>query len=129
MNDKLSGPRALRNNSNKPRLAEVFWFRRGLEQLAIHMQAGRAKYRDLPCGTPNFMAGSLPGGELKPDSEYLDAAVRHLAKMVTGEKIDAETGTEHASAVVWNILALQTLNYESDAVPEVIDTVETRGAS
>ena len=98
---------AKRYNEGKAPLAQVLWFKRGLEQLAWHMEAGRIKYTDVD-GVPNFMLGG------KPDEEYTDAAMRHLMAFVNGEEIDAETGTEHLSAVVWNVFALQTLN-RSDA--------------
>ena len=96
---------ALRDNVGKPELGQILWMRRGLEQLAVHMAVGRAKYPDdVATGLPNFMLGG------KPDQEYTDAAMRHLAKFVCGEELDAETGTEHLSACVWNLLALQSLN-------------------
>lgn len=77
-----------------------------LEWLAAHMQAGREKYPDVEPGVPNWTLGN------RPDQEYLDAAQRHLAKLVRGEEYDPELGTHHAAAVVWNMLALLTLNRE-----------------
>lgn len=101
---------AARDNDGKPPLAQVLWFKRGLEQLAWHMERGREKYPDVD-GVPNFVLGG------KPDAEYTDAAMRHLAAFIGGAEIDPETGTEHLSAAVWNLLALQTLNREDDWEP------------
>jgi len=96
---------AARDNAGKPEMSQILWMARGLEQLAIHMAVGRDKYPDdEETGLPNFMLGG------KPDQEYTDAAVRHLTKFIGGQELDEESGTEHLSAAVWNLLALQSLN-------------------
>ena len=96
---------ASRHNEGKPQLSQLHHFKAGLEALAEHCTAGRGKYPDVD-GVPNWTLGG------KPDSEYLDAAERHLGAIVRGETHDVETGTLHAAAVAWNMLALITLNYE-----------------
>lgn len=93
---------AARHNAGKPELSQVFHFH--LEWLAAHCAAGRLKYPDASPGVPNWTLGG------KPDQEYLDAATRHLALLMRGEEYDPELGTHHAAAVVWNMLALLTLN-------------------
>ena len=97
---------AKRDNSSKPPVDKVLLFKRGLEMLATHMAAGEAKYpNDSETGQPNWMLGG------KPDEEYLGAATRHLMKLRSGEFYDEEMGTPHGAAIVWNILAMLTLNY------------------
>lgn len=100
---------ALRYNQGKPELSQLAHFLPGLQELARHMSAGRAKYSDtvLADGSevPNFVLGG------KADSEYLDAAFRHLLALAAGEEFDPELGTHHGvGGVVWNMLALYTLN-------------------
>lgn len=95
-------PTATRHNSGKPELSQLCHFR--LDALAAHCTAGRLKYPDVE-GIPNWTLGG------KPDQEYLDAACRHIVKHVIGEVYDAETGTMHAAAVAWNMLAMITNNY------------------
>lgn len=97
--------KAERDNEGKPELSQIFHFEKGMEELAAHCSAGRAKYPDVD-GVPNWTLGG------KPDQEYLDAATRHLGALVRGETHDPELGTHHAAAVAWNMLALLTLNYE-----------------
>ena len=93
-----------RDNAHKPPVAsELGWF--DWAPLASHCHPGRAKYPDVD-GKPNWTLGG------KPDSEYLDCAMRHLMKMVKGQIIDQETGTLHAAAVQWNMAALITLNMQ-----------------
>ena len=97
---------AKRDNSSKPPVDKVLLFKRGLEMLATHMAAGEAKYpNDSETGQPNWMLGG------KPDEEYLGAATRHLMKLRGGEFYDEEMGTPHGAAIVWNILAMLSLNY------------------
>ena len=99
--------KASRHNEGKPELSQLFHFEKGLEALAAHCAAGRDKYPDVD-GVPNWTLGG------KPDQEYLDAATRHLGAIVRGEVYDQETGTLHAAAVAWNMLALITLNHEGE---------------
>lgn len=96
---------AARDNAGKVELSEIWWFEEALQALANHMAAGRAKYPDTPEGIPNFVLGG------KPDSEYLNAAQRHLARIVQGEWYDDELGTPHAAACIWNLAALISLNH------------------
>jgi hypothetical protein len=96
--------KAARDNTGKPQLSQLFHFKDGLNALAAHCSAGREKYPDVD-GVPNWLLGG------KPDQEYLDSACRHLAALVQGEHVDGETGTLHAAAVAWNMLAMVTLNY------------------
>tara|TARA_R110000787_G_scaffold211213_1_gene320923 strand:+ start:201 stop:548 length:348 start_codon:yes stop_codon:yes gene_type:complete len=95
--------KAARHNEGKPELSQLLHFKEGLEALAEHCAVGRSKYPDVD-GVPNWILGG------KPDQEYLDAAVRHLAAIVQGEEVDPETGTLHAAAVAWNMLTLMTVN-------------------
>jgi len=97
---------AARANSGKPELAQLLLFAPALEALAAHCTAGRAKYADRPDGQPNWTLGG------KPDSEYTDAAMRHLAAFVGGARYDRETGTQHLAAVLWNIATLITMNHD-----------------
>ena len=103
---------AARQNSGKPEMSQLHHFR--LEALAAHCTAGRLKYPDVQ-GQPNWRLGG------KPDQEYLDAADRHLAKIVRGETYDDETGTMHAAAVAWNMLAMITNNYADAEIVEVVN--------
>lgn len=98
-------PEAARHNQGKVPLSQLFHMLPGMIALARHMEAGRAKYPDQPDGTPNWKLGG------KPDTEYLDAAARHLAALVEGQWFDDETGTPHAAAVMWNMGALITCNH------------------
>jgi hypothetical protein len=97
---------ANRDNAGKPALSEVLYWPQALAEWAAHAQAGRAKYPDAEPGVPNWTLGG------KPDDEYLNAAMRHLSQMRKGEDYDAELGTTHAAAVIWNIATLVQCNYE-----------------
>jgi len=99
---KMKQRNAARDNAHKAPLGELGWF--DWSPLAWHCHIGRKKYPDVD-GKPNWILGG------KPDSEYIDAALRHLMKMAQGETRDSETGTLHAAAVQWNMGALVTLNY------------------
>ena len=94
---------ALRDNAGKANLAQLLLFLPALQELAAHCDAGRAKYPDTD-GRPNWLAGG------KPDEEYLNAALRHLGCIINGEEYDAELGTTHAAAVLWNLCAYVTCN-------------------
>jgi len=95
---------ALRDNEGKAKLSQLLLFAPALKALADHCTEGRLKYADLKDGTPNWSLGG------KPDEEYLDAALRHITEVVCGNEVDPESGTEHISAAIWNLMALQTLN-------------------
>ena len=95
---------ALRDNEGKAKLSQLLGFKRAMVELARHTTQGRIKYPDTPDGKPNWSLGG------KPDEEYLDAALRHITEVVCGNEVDPESGTEHISAAIWNLMALQTLN-------------------
>lgn len=94
---------ALRDNAGKPQLSFVLGFRKALGALARVFEQGAIKYeRD------NWRKGG------KPDQEYLDSAMRHLAALGSGELYDPDTGCLHAAHVMWNMGALLELNTLSD---------------
>ena len=94
---------ALRDNAGKPELDQLFHFMPALLEWTAHISAGRDKYPDTD-GRPNWLACG------KPDREYLNAALRHLGAIINGEEYDAELGTTHAAAVLWNLCAYVTCN-------------------
>ncbi len=94
---------ALRDNYGKSELSQLLHFLPALQELADHCSAGRLKYPDTD-GVPNWLLGG------KPESEYLDAAMRHLAAIVQGDVFDGELGTTHAAAVIWNLCVYVTCN-------------------
>ena len=96
---------ASRDNADKPGLSDVLLWPQALSEWVRHAERGRIKYPDTPDGQPNWTLGG------KPDSEYLDAAMRHMAAMKCGIEYDAESGTTHAAAVLWNIATLIECNY------------------
>lgn len=96
---------ASRHNGGKPALSEVLLWPQALTEWVTHAERGRIKYPDTPDGEPNWTLGG------KPDSEYLDAAMRHLTAMKCGVEYDAESGTTHAAAVLWNVATLIECNY------------------
>ncbi len=96
---------AARDNNDKPRLSDLFHFGIAIDRLVSHMNRGRAKYPDVN-GSPNFL---LAG---KPDTEYLDAIMRHTRAIQQGEVYDIE-GYRHDAAIAWNALALSVNNYPS----------------
>ena len=97
---------ALRYNEDKPELSQVQFFGSALGKLAVVMSQGRIKYPDAEPGVPNWTLGG------KPDSEYLDSAMRHITTFIReGEFYDSETGAAHIAHAVWNLLALLELNY------------------
>ena len=98
-------PKALRANTGKPEVSQIRFFGSALNKLAKVMMQGRLKYPDSEPGVPNWTLGG------KPDSEYLDAADRHITKFVKGEHFDDEVGTHHLAHAVWNLLALLENNY------------------
>lgn len=100
---------AARFNEGKPEMSQVLWFGPALAALAAHAEAGRAKYPDAVNDDGQLVPNWTLAG--KPDTEYIDAAVRHLVKLTQGELYDEETGTLHAAAVLWNMAALITCNY------------------
>ena len=97
-------PTAKRETKGKANLAQLLLFLPALQELAAHCDAGRVKYTDAAPGVPNWTLGG------KPDEEYLNAALRHLGAIINGEEYDAELGTTHAAAVLWNLCAYVTCN-------------------
>lgn len=66
----------------------------GLLRLAVHYENGAKKYGDR-----NWEKG-------QPVHEYLNSAMRHLARFIAGEN-----GEDHLSAVAWNVFgAIHTMD-------------------
>lgn len=61
----------------------------GLLRLAVHYENGAKKY-----GDNNWRKG-------QPAHEYLNSAMRHLARFIAGENSE-----DHLSAVAWNVFGL-----------------------
>ncbi len=92
---------ALRYNEGKPKLSEVLMFGNAIKNLAMVMQQGAVKYERR-----NWLLGG------KPDEEYLDSAMRHITEFIEeGEVYDPESGCHHLAHAVWNLNAIQRLNY------------------
>lgn len=91
---------AARANSGKPSMHYPLTFRKALEALSRVFEQGAVKYEPY-----NYLKGG------KPDQEYLDSALRHLAALVDGEAYDAETGCRHEAHAVWNLMAYTHLNH------------------
>ena len=91
---------ALRDNSGKAPLSFVLQFPTAISAFARVKELGAIKYeRD------NWKKGG------KPDWEYLDAALRHIVAFMSGETFAEDTGCTHLAHAMWNIMALQDLNY------------------
>lgn len=89
-----------RFNTGKPELSYMLDFPTAVRNLARVCSQGAKKYsRD------NWKKGG------KPDTEYLDSALRHIFAFKAGELFDADCGTQHLAHAVWNLLALQELNH------------------
>ena len=114
---------AARHNAGKAPMHHVAHFGPGLQSLAYHCAAGQRKYPDTPEGLPNWRLGG------KPDSEYISAIDRHWQELGAGEWYDRETGTPHAAAIVWNALALITMNHPEELYDRQLDrTIEIASA-
>lgn len=74
----------------------------GLKRLALHYEAGAAKYADR-----NWEKGI-------PASRCFSSAVRHLFRWIAGERKE-----DHLAAAAWNIFAI--MHFEA-VKPEMIDT-------
>ncbi|NLA12583.1 MAG: hypothetical protein GX883_10750 [Firmicutes bacterium] len=74
----------------------------GLKRLALHYEAGAAKYDDR-----NWEKGI-------PASRCFSSAVRHLFRWIAGERKE-----DHLAAAAWNIFAI--MHFEA-VKPEMIDT-------
>lgn len=81
----------------------VSGFARALEQVANVTTQGAKKY--TPDGWMTVQDG---------ESRYMDALGRHLLKLGTGEKNDADTGCHHLAQVAWNALAALELELRRD---------------
>lgn len=91
---------ALRDNSGKPMLSFILQFPTAVEAHARVKELGAIKYeRD------NWRKAG------KPDWEYLDACLRHISAHMQGEMYASDSGCTHLGHAMWNIMALQDLNY------------------
>ena len=90
---------ANRDDSNKPCLEAMLQFPKAMAMVTALMEAGARKY-----GQDNWKLGG------KPDSEYINAALRHMSKHVAGEVLDEESGQPHLAHSAWNMLACCELN-------------------
>lgn len=92
---------AARMNEGKPQLGFVLQFPTAMEAFARVKELGAVKYeRD------NWKKGN------KPDWEYLDACMRHLTAFANGEFFASDSGCSHLAHAMWNLCALQELNYK-----------------
>ncbi len=90
---------ALRDNTGKPQLSFLLDFPKAFRALTEVFQQGAIKYaRD------NWKLGG------KPDTEYLDAALRHVFAFRSGETYASDTGNHHLAHALWNLAALIELN-------------------
>lgn len=96
---------ALRFNEGKPQLGYILHFPHALEAVCRVLEYGATKY-----GALNWKRGN------KPDTEYLDAALRHLFAWQNESHFDEESGCNHLAHAVWNLLTLLDLNYPKEAV-------------
>lgn len=98
---------AERLNTGKPMLSFLLQFPTAIEAHARVKEMGAIKYaRD------NWKKGG------KPWYEYVDAAMRHLMEFVRWKMGDKgadyyayDTGCSHLGHAMWNIMAIQDLNY------------------
>ena len=89
-----------RDNQGKPQLSFILQFPTAIAAHARVKELGAIKYeRD------NWKKGG------KPDHEYLDACLRHISAFMEGETFATDTGCTHLAHAMWNIMALQDLNY------------------
>lgn len=91
---------ALRFNKGKNQVHYILFYKRFIEALARVQEQGGLKY-----GYANWASGG------KPDTEYLDAGMRHLLAFFDGEMYDEDTGTMHLAQACWNFINLLEQNY------------------
>jgi hypothetical protein len=91
---------ALRFNSGKPQAHYILFYKHFIEALAKVQEHGAIKY-----GYANWAAGG------KPDTEYLDAGMRHLLAFFEGEMYDKDLGVLHLAQMCWNFMNLLEQNY------------------
>ena len=101
--------KAMRHNKGKPQLSYWLQFPRSAEALSNVMEYGAEKYE-----RGNWALGG------KPDEEYIDAAMRHITKMMryykSGDKsdlYDEESGCMHVAHAMFNLMALVDVNNTS----------------
>lgn len=93
------GKTALRDNKGKDELSYLLDLPKANAALAHVFRQGAKKY-----SRGNWQLGG------KPDTEYLDAALRHITKHVNEGVFDHETGALHLAHAIWNLAALIELN-------------------
>ena len=101
--------KAMRDNQGKPQLRYWAQFPRSAEALSRVMEYGATKYEE-----GNWAKGG------KPDSEYLDAAMRHITKMMRyyhtndeSDLYDEESGCHHLGHILFNLGCLVDVNNKS----------------
>lgn len=90
----MSTKKALRYNTNKPKLSYNLTFPGAMEGRAAVSTYGEQKY-----AVYNYLQGS-------PLSEYVNCLLRHLEAWYNGEDLDPESGLPHTDHVAWNADAL-----------------------
>ena len=102
---------ALRYNAGKAELSYLLSIPDALTALCKVFAQGAVKYeRD------NWARGG------KPDTEYLDAALRHLYA-AQYEDHDPDTGCSHVAHAVWNLCVLIELNGKGPTFDPAFDQV------
>lgn len=108
---------ALRFNEGKPMVGYVLEFPAALKALARVMEFGACKYDD-----GNWKKGG------KPDSEYINSALRHLLAWKEGKEYDEDSACSHLGHAVWNLMALIELNHpENECGPNFRERCEHWG--
>jgi hypothetical protein len=103
----MSSEKAERLNTGKPMLSFLLQFPTAIEAFSRVKEMGAIKYaRD------NWRKGG------KPWYEYIDAAMRHMVEFIKWKMGDPEadfyaydTGNSHLAHAMWNLMAIQDLNY------------------
>ena len=101
--------KALRYNDGKPKMAYILKFPKAMEAVARVKEFGAAKYFE-----DNWKQGK------KPDSEYLNSAMRHLFAREAGEIYDQDSGCSHIGHAIWNLLAFIELNHPEETCDPVV---------
>jgi hypothetical protein len=91
---------AERYNEGKVPLSYILHLPNFMQGLSRVYQYGAAKYSDF-----NWKKGN------KPDTEYLDSALRHIFSWTNGEEYDKESGLNHLLHAAWNLITLFELNH------------------
>jgi len=91
--------KALRYNGGKPFMHYILFFPRVTELLSRVFEGGEHKYDYC-----NWRKGG------KPSKEYIDAAMRHLMKLIgKDEMFDEDYCTHHIGHVLWNFMVMYEL--------------------